>query len=87
MGLWKYLFRSHYTHSSQVTETLVCLSLLRALLIPSSPHSSDCEPSGKPEHRTWYISGHFRRCLPVPSLQGLSSSTLIEVLQAELTHR
>lgn len=85
MGLWKYLFKSHVTHTSQLTEILVYLSLLRSLLILSSPCCSDCEPTRKPERCMWCISGHFRRCLPVSLMQGLSSSRLIGMLQAELT--
>jgi len=72
-------------HSSQATEILVHLSLLRALLTPSSACSSDHQPSRKPEHCMWCTSGPFTRCLPVPSLQGRGSSRLTVVLQAELT--
>lgn len=73
------------THSSQFTEILVYLSLLRALLILSSPCCSDREPTRKPEHYMRCISGHFRRCLPVSLMQGLTSSRFTGMLQAELT--
>lgn len=77
LGLWKYLFRSQCTRSSQVTEILVRLSLCRALLIPLLHAAQTLSPAESPSTTGGAFQGVSEDASPSPNCRDLVVAGLL----------